>query len=346
MNEMYWANRKRIRRSGEIRRKNEKKKNIKFDILSDEDRIQSIANIMDNDYSSVAVTLDTGEIIFGDIHHSVSHEYFKYTKTKNKDFLHEKPISDEIILLFPNGKGNIFGHSYGVWIPTKRISAIGGVKSFAESPQGFLRNLPNPFSARIMEHNIEIIARNNYKNRDYMERALVKPASIKQISFQGYELIYADWDYLRTISGGINNIGLSFPFVGGGSVGWKKSLKKVLMDKIKDKNVIFLKALSGKLPYDTEAKIKGYLRVDGSVQDTEFEGIKWDVYYIEIVDKNSKNQYLPLLLSKEKLSYPLEFLHLINSELIFYGELRQIPIALSFQKFDYCLQARAIVYLP
>jgi len=78
----------------------------------------------------------------------------------------------------------------------------------------------------------------------------------------------------------------------------------VLMDKIKDNKITFIKALPGGLPYNTEVKISGYFRIDSSVQDTEFEGTKWYVYYIEIVDKISKKQCLPFLLSKEKLRCP------------------------------------------
>jgi len=66
--------------------------------------------------------------------------------------------------------------------------------------------------------------------------------------------------------------------------------------------------------------------------------------------QNLRGKCLKILIKKFRAIYLTEtrFMWFFNtySELTFFGELRQIPIKLSFKQFDYCLLTRAIVDLP
>lgn len=314
----------------------------RFEAMSDKGRIMAMAKIMDNDYESISITLDTGETILGDISSRTYQEYYIYTEKQKHRFMNPVPILDYIVLLFPREDDE----KLKVEIPVNRISSIEGIRSFYKPPEGYLRNLPSQFSKGIMEHNMEIINKNDFNITEYIEKELLQSQKIKRgVKFQGYEIIYADWDYFSTINGGINNIGSSVLGVGG-SVGWKKSLQDVFLKKIRNDNINFGKLFSNRNPYQTEVNIKGYIKEDKEEQDTEMEGDTWNVYYIEIENEKTKYKCLPLLVKKSNWKYPPEFIPYIISILTFYGEIRQIPVSLTFDDFDFCLQARAIAHLP
>ena len=94
------------------------------------------------------------------------------------------------------------------------------------------------------------------------------------------------------------------------------------------------------LRFRSDIVLKGRLGQDRRIQTTTLEGNEWRVYYIE------NEKIIPILLNDKKLQYPHEYLKNIDSELTFYGELRQIPVTLESGQYNCCFQARAIAYLP
>ena len=326
----------------------------KFEPLSEQGRISAIVNFLETGYYSLAITLTTGDVLFGDQDFDLGFQYLPYSKkyreSEDKKLLKmfEKPISDPIVLLFPDGSGTVYGHSYGVWIPISRITHIQRIiPLIKEGPESALRNSPNPLSKSIKEHNFEIIERLGLKWRDYMEMALSKEAIPGGgIIFDRFELIYADWEYFKTRNSGIKSIG--FSFVIGGSIGWEQSLYKFMMEKLHREKYTNLLP-EGHPEYNTEMTVRGTIREDSEKQDSNLEGVTWSVYELKVSreDTNSaRYESIPLLIKDRSLCYPIEYLNHIKSELTVYGELQQIPVRLNERTYNFCLLARAIAFIP
>ncbi|NQE45458.1 hypothetical protein C5S31_05500 [ANME-1 cluster archaeon GoMg2] len=326
----------------------------KFDPLSEQERISAIVNFIETGYYSLAITLTTGDVLFGDQDFDLGFQYLPYSKKyresedKKPLKMSEKPISDHIVLLFPDGSGTVHGHSYGVWIPVSWIAHIQGIVLLVkEGPERALRNSSNPLSKSIKEHNFEIIERLDLKWRDYIEEALSKEAIPGGgIIFDRFELIYADWEYFKTRNGGIKSIG--FSFVIGGSIGWEQSLYKFMMEKLHREKYTNL-LLEGHPEYNTEMKVRGIIREDSEKQDSYLEGVTGCVYELRISreDTNSaRYESIPVLIQDRSLCYPREYLNHIESELTVYGVLQQIPIRLNERTYNFCLLARAIAFIP
>jgi hypothetical protein len=92
----------------------------KFDSLSEDNRIKNILYILENEYYSLAITLTSGDVLLGDQTTDFEMQYLPYSeKYRDRDdyeFLKmfEKPISNHIVLLFPDGQGMVYGHAYAV----------------------------------------------------------------------------------------------------------------------------------------------------------------------------------------------------------------------------------------
>ena len=101
----------------------------KFDCLSEEDRIKDILYIFDNGYYSLAITLTSGDVLLGDPTTRFAEQYLPYSE-KYRDRVEgfEKPISDHIELIFPNGSGMVYGRAHLVEIPVTLIARIQGVE--------------------------------------------------------------------------------------------------------------------------------------------------------------------------------------------------------------------------
>jgi hypothetical protein len=297
---------------------------------------QAIAIALDKNRESFSITLDTGEIIYGDIHSRSFQEYCKYTKTKKDLVPNSGPISPELMVLLPDGKGG----KLLARIPINRIAFIQGIPPLITYPEGYLRNLPKNHTSSIFQHNYTVIKGNRFTVSQYQEKALLNIGNVGPINLVGFELIHADFDFFSRRNGGLNNLGISV-WVTGASVGWKTELNSRIYKVLENRKNLRSK-LSKWYRYRTEIVLKGRIQLEIN-QDTEMDGTTWKVYTIRL-SKNGKT--LPLLLDETKLQYPKEYLLLINQELSFFGEMRQIPIKIDGVHFDNCLQVRAIAYLP
>jgi len=314
----------------------------KFDCLSEKDRIKDILYILENGYYSLAVTLTSGDVILGDPTTDFDVQYLPYSENYKdredykilKEF--EKPIADHIELIFPDGSGTVYGHSYLVVIPVTSIARIQGIEPLMNIDQEkvsfyhpggsiALRNSPNPLSQSLMDHNCEIVKRLSLKLYDYMEQALSEKAIPgKNITLsKDRQLIYVDWDYFKNINGGLRNIGATaFGFgISGGKM-------------ISNEDLVLAKLYE-------DSNYKGIIREDPEQQFTSIEGDTVQVYDLRVTGKEP----LPLLIKDKCLIYPKEFFHRINSELTVFGDLYQIPISLNGENYESCLLARAIAFI-
>lgn len=96
-----------------------------------------------------------------------------------------------------------------------------------------------------------------------------------------------------------------------------------------------------------EHKLKGHLVVLPNEITTDIEGTKCRVVLCS--DREfypPENKFIPVFLKERGLSYPKEFLKFIKSKLIFYGEIKQIPIQIDKNlRSDHILIARAVGYI-
>lgn len=328
-----------------------------FNPLTEEERRDLFAEILDSGYRNVAITLTTGQILYGDISIDIITQYKEYTKSFQEisgwsDF-NGKPISNSIEIGFPDGSGTIFGHSHSVTIPVDMIADVQGLVPYVRIDESeklmrgaeeYLHNAPNPLAKSVCEHNNKIILDIGLKYGSHIECGLDREAVPPEgIYFDGFTLIYSDWKYFHTISGGINNIGAAFL----GSIGWDKSLKKLMMKKLK-KNDYINHLLDSQPEYNTEIKLYGYIYRDSRGQDTMIDGEKCNLYGLKIEDHpvHSKFQTIPILAKVNSFVYPEDFLLSIKSVLTIYGELIEIPIKLNEISFPSALLARAIAYIP
>ena len=106
-----------------------------------------------------------------------------------------------------------------------------------------------------------------------------------------------------------------------------RSIYNLAFDKIKNGTIEkIIKFLPGKSPLG-EARISGYLVTPESNIETEIEG---EECFITLCCENNsfnpKEKFIPLILKKKSISYPIEYLPYIRSKMVFYGEIKQIPI--------------------
>jgi hypothetical protein len=317
----------------------------KFDYLSETDRINDIIYILDRGYYSLAITLTSGDVILGDQDPDLEVQYLPHSKNYKdradynslKEF--ERPISNHMVLLFPDGSGMVYGHAYAVIIPVTLIARIQGIEPLINinkekmtfyHPGGSLalRNLPNPLSESIRDRNCEIIKRLGLRWCVYNEEALSGEAiSGNNITFSDYQWIYADWEYFKNINGGIRNIGgTAFGFgVSGGKI-------------ISNQDLAITKLYE-------DSCYKGVIREDPEKQFTNIEGDKVQLYHLQLYGR-TPHVSMPILIKEKCIIYPKEFINCINSELTVFGEVNQIPIHLNGTNYKSCLLARAIAFIP
>jgi hypothetical protein len=317
----------------------------KFDSLSEENRIKDILYILENRYYSLAITLTSGDVLLGDPSFGFKMQYLHYSENyRNRDDYDslkrfEKPISNRIVLLFPDGQGMVYGHAYSVVIPVASIARIQGIEPLIninqeemsfDHPGGSLalRNLPNPLSLSIKTRNLEIINRLGLKWCSYVEQALSEEAiSGKNIIFSQEQIIYSDWNYWKNVNGGIRNIGGSFLGVGL-SVGITRSNHDLASIKLHE-----------------DSACRGIIREAQENQTTKFEGDDAQVYDF-ILSGEASHKSMPLFIKEKCTIIPKEIIHRIDSELTVYGELYQIPIYMNGKKYESYLLARVIGYIP
>lgn len=195
----------------------------------------------------------------------------------------------------------------------------------------------------ISEHNLVVAEKYGLKKNIIIYNSLpedhIHPEGVK---FVEDELIYADYDYISFISGGTNiSVNASHLSFKPGRTDYQLALDKVKNGKIEK----ITKYILRNSPLN-EFRCSGYIKMPKSELITDIEGEKSIVAFCSI-DKPSfqKKEVIPVILKKNSFSYPKEFFPHIKSKMIFYGELKQIPVKNEEISSNQALIARVIAYI-
>jgi len=328
---------------------------MRLEPLSSEALQTSIKNVMNSDCWSVVLTFIDGDLLFGDL--AYLPRVFSGTPEEAEKvnmWLPEKwrSVSSDwrcayklrpIFLVFNSKEGTKHGRAHEIVINDEIISGIRPLSWTEESVSSLtLKNVPNPIATLICEHNFRVAAKYDLHISEFIECALsesgIPPGGIE---FKNDEIIYVDWEFFSHISGGS-----LFAGAYGMGVSMQRSLYQLAHDKITN-GVIekIAKILPIGKPIET-CRVSGFLVMPSQEITTIIEGGECKVVICS--DKKCfppEKTFIPVLLKKKSISYPPEFLRFLNSGLVFYGEIKQIPIEIDGAKSDVTLLARAIGYI-
>lgn len=274
---------------------------------------------------------------------------------------------DTVNIAFNMPDGKRYGQARVVEIPLADISSVERVPLSEESrPQlskddpevDFLKevgidvtegiklpvhNYPNPLASVIYEHNVPIIERKNFRTLYLIEEALSQDGiPTEGIRFDDDFLLYADWDFFETQSGGGISIAAS-PLPG--LVQIEKSIQmspeQQVMQRLKlSLGEQFRKSLSPSV--GNYAVLHGALLVSDPAQDEEIEG---ELSYLYQTGSSIDGTLHPILVKARLLKFPRGFLNRVSSELVFYGEVLPIPVVILGITYDKVLLVRALAHL-
>lgn len=314
---------------------------------------RSIAELVKKGNISVIVTLVSGELVFGDLTFDSQNEYLEFIpqqdrSSKIREYIkHVKPkggwaIKEDLELDFNAHKGQIHGYAKTIRVPKKLIAEIREVPwKNKELVSLRVKNYPNPFAKIIHDNNLSISKKYNFEVWDSIECALSKQGIPPTgIEFDKEELIYVDWDYFTRIKGGIGQVGVA-PF----SFAWQPPLRSFVMTEMKKGALPRIRRfLAGH--FGSPVQLRGFLVVPRTVQETRIEGEKCLLYVASMnKDEIRQNEWVPIIIKEDSLSYPQEFFPKIASEMTFYGEEKQVPVRVDDNSTDKVLMIRAIGYL-
>lgn len=301
-----------------------------------------------SDSYSVIITLTSGELLFGDLrleikfHDEKPDEQMWYIARYEEGFgyLAVKLLPE--ILLFNTENGQKYQDSYLIDLKNELIS---GITKFSWNNNNFkaMRWIPNPYAKLIAENNLRVAQNNQLNVGSYFEGSLSDPnLPFEGIKFDYEELIYVDWDFIKNLTGGTD---IS---MGAYGVGLRpgRSIYNLVMDKIKEGTIEkIMKFLPGKSLLG-EARISGYLEIPNPNIETIMEG---DECIVALCCENNvfdpDDKYIPIILKKKSISYPIEYLPYISSKLVFYGEIKQIPINEKQIVSEAAVMIRALGYI-
>ena len=318
----------------------------------------SIKSIINSDNWSVILTLNEGDLLFGDFNYRSI--FFSGTPKEAKnsglwipDKWESLPPDSRcayqirpVCLAFNSKHGTIYGKYHHVEIKDKFISGIRPLFWTEESLSSLkLKNAPNPIASLVCEHNFKVVEKYGLYVAEIIECALPETGIPPNgISFAQDEIIYADWDFFSRLAGGSLSAGAY-----GVSLSMERSLYQLVHDKIKDgiieKISKITKFLLGRKLIG-ECRIQGFIVVPKKMITTSIEGEECIVVICSDQKSfNAKAKFMPVILKKKSISYPSEFLPFLNSRLVFYGEIKQVPIKINNKASNYALIARAIGYI-
>lgn len=312
----------------------------------------TIRRLIESDCWSIIITLIGGEQIFGDFHYLPQlfsetgkeferEDFFTPTKWKDKSYaLKLSPIE----IIFNSPKGEIHGHANVMWIPE---SIIADIRPFVWSEKSTgrqsIKNIPNPYAEIIYRNNLDIAKKYNLQQTRCVECALSEAVIPESgIQFKEDEIIYVDWEFFEHINSSLTvSVGAS-----GSGVSACRTIHQLAFDKLKGGIIeTILKILHIK-EHINEVRISGYLIMPETEITTSIEGEDCLVGMCsesKTISTNSK--FMPIIIKRKAISYPFEFLKYISSSLVFYGEMKQIPILIQNIKFDKAILVRIIGYV-
>lgn len=309
--------------------------------------------ILTKSYSLIITLLD-GDLIFGDlrllsrvvssIEEAETHGLFMPPQELNIDDFCLAYKLTPVVLAFNSIEGTIHGRAHSIELPNDVIAQLTPLPWHAESLLGHgFKNAPNPLASVIFEHDQYVADKYGLKLSLFLEMAMpTETISKKGITFSSSELIYADWDFFSRTSSHTLSIGIH-----GATFGMKNSIANLAYDKLNQGNLHSLRSrLSSSNPFQ-EIRIPGFFDVTDEQIQTELEGEACSVVMCsEFRNETAEYAKVPVLFKRRFVSYPMEFFPFINSKLIFFGELKQIPVTTETINCDYLLLARAIGYIP
>lgn len=298
---------------------------MKFESLDPNILKQGIKTLIDSGHRSVILSLIQGDILIGDFH------YFDESQLL--------PVP----LIFNTREGKVFGLAHLVEVPPEYISGIRPLVWTDDSLSGLpVKWVPNPLATLICDHNLLVAEKYGLDLLGYAEMALPQsgvPAT--GIKFEKDELIYIDWEFFSRITGSSLQVGLS-----GIGFSAERSLLGLAHDKLKIGLIERVQRWLHRKVSPGEYRIEGFLVTPIQEVTTQIEGEECIVVLCTGQKVYPPDQeFLPILLKKSSISYPVEFLPFLNSPLVFYGELKQIPVAIDDLRSERVMMARAIGYV-
>jgi len=304
--------------------------------------IQILKSIVDSKSWNISITLITGHFLIG----GFSPEWKQKSKQNEKiiwfpkssqkqpaDFRFGLVLENSFQIVFNSSKGTTHGDANLIDVPFKKIADIKNLTW--ENPdlkEKGLKNISNPLATIISECNVSAAEKNSLEVLSFCEMALAREnVGDEGIFFNDDELIYIDIDFFNNCQGSIDVGPMSF----GSSISAYALANTKLQNSILQKT---LNTISGILA--EPCNFLGALRLPEQEITTTLEGENCFVVICETEDSS-----LPVCLKRNSLYYPIEYMDLISSSLIFYGELKQIPINISGTRYDKILFARAIGFI-
>lgn len=311
--------------------------------LAKDEIVLSIKNTIENDSWQLSIILISGDILVGD--------FFPEWQLESKENInsiwipkvHEKHpkghrfglVFDKAIkIVFNSPKGTVHGEASVIDVPLEKIADIKKLNwENADINKNGLKNISNPMASIINKQNSRVAKSNHLTINLYVEMALAhENISNEGIVFENDELIYIDIDFFNNSQWGNVSLGLISL---GGTTGAYQIAKAKLCDSVLQKT---LRAISGSSM--EPLNILGFLQLLKGEMTTELEGFECFIILCK-----SDDELLPLIIKKKSLCYPLEYMNFIKSKLMFYGEIKQIPIKIEKDNYPRVLFARAIGFI-
>lgn len=313
--------------------------------LNQEELKESMLELIEIDDYSVILTLIDGEILFGDLSPDIR---FFDTKPDEKEWYIKEEEDNSFfsvrllpdILHFNDPKGEMYGSSFV--INGLNIGIIASIKhvNWMEDLTP-LRWIPNPYASIICKNNLKVAKKYNLEVFTYFESSLPTNKISHGITFEYDEMIYTDWEFISHLSGGTKGS------IGGAGIGINlgRNLENIAIDKLKNGPVEKIINFVFTSPFN-EGRVLGYLVMPEEEITTTIEGEECILTLCcENPEFNPQEKYMPVLLKKDSISYPKEFLPYLRSKLVFYGQVKQFPIDEQGIISEAVFMARAIGYL-
>ncbi len=306
------------------------------------------------DYSAI-VTLTSGAQVFGDFDYWFKQFSGTCDDAAQQGLFMPKKFEEyapgaryaykllPIYLVFNSSVGHTNGSAYVMVIPAELVADIRALVWSEETLGGqCVKNIPNPYATIIYRNNVSVAEEAGLETGELIELALSREAVGKGINFVADEMIYADWEFLQRIS---SNASLTAGILG---IGLSATRSPLQLAYNKLRQTIYTKIDDWLYTENPTADVclRGVITLPAEEVITTLEGEECILSLCsneKPVDQGSS--FIPVLMKKKAISYPYEFFPFIESELTFYGEVKQIPMLIGKLQASRVLLARAIGYV-
>lgn len=306
---------------------------------------------------SIQLTLTDGKTISGDIPCQVSIFTIKdregtISPSKSRCFLH-----DSLIIYY----GGIF-NEHSIYIPLELIAGISIID----------------FEEAVIELDLEpsFYPNNNLSANDYIFKDLMSYAKEHQLEIESYSYmyslllrkqfmwgdlsykadvaLYADWNYLKNISGGVNSLGAGIGIFSI-SGGWSTSLWSEFKNKVTQTSIDICDITN-----ESEAVIHGYVTfieyypdyptLKSAVDTVEMEGAIWlpaiiSLKKIKNISDIIENQWALAYLRNDGLMFPKDAWERISDPISIFCEVVHSSVATEFGTAPFYLKVRCGAYI-